>query len=199
MKRSGLFIPTLAVLAYTSVIAHGGIARTGYDATTPRQDGTRVHSASHDRDASFDWTSNRLPGEPNEWQLADTLPPTTDDEPTDESSLGTPQVLTRTPSSLLLGLTALAGVGLYHAGQSIRRVQAPLVADWYHTGGPQQIGHATPLDLDTLDLPPCVLDPLAHVPDCTTRFAFEADLRIPSEDLPHTTAPRGPPAISSFR
>lgn len=100
------------------------------------------------------------------------------------------------PSSLALGLTALAGLGIYQAGRKIHFSRLP---EWYHTGGPQQIGHATPLELDRVQLPVCVLDePTPHVP-CIVRFAFEAVVLIPLDHNPLATAPRAPPSISSIR
>ncbi len=105
--------------------------------------------------------------------------------------------LPEAPSSLVLGLTALAGLGLYHAGQTIRKVQFAPAPDWYHTGGPQQIGHATPLDLDSWDLPLCVLDEVTPEIPQIIRFREGAVLESPLNRLPVATAPRAPPLFSS--
>lgn len=99
------------------------------------------------------------------------------------------------PSSFALGLTALAGLGLYQAG---RRVQLARLPEWYHTGGPQQVGYATPLAIDSWELSGCsfaVPQPVIH--RCVG-FAVEAMGLTPREVQPHVTAPRGPPAISSI-
>lgn len=99
------------------------------------------------------------------------------------------------PSSLWLGLTALASFGLYHASQSIRRAHVPLMAEWYHTGGPEQIGHATPLDLDTRDLPACALDCFAPQVYRTPLLHLEI-LAVPILEIPHlATSPRAPPLL----
>lgn len=204
MKLGSSLISIAAFVASAVVAAHAGIAHDDIAAETLRTaavDVARTGVGAAGEPAGFDWATTRLPGERGAWPLSIAFPSpvSVDAQVPDDSTVATPQVLSRMPSSLLLGLTALAGMGLYHAGQSIRRVQGPLVAEWYHTGGPQQIGHATPLDLDTLDLPPCVLDPLVPQVESTTRFVPEAVLRIPFDILPLATAPRAPPAISSHR
>jgi hypothetical protein len=52
------------------------------------------------------------------------------------------------PSSLALALTAFATIGLLQTGRALSRVHLHgVVPEWYHTGGPAQVGHATPLDL----------------------------------------------------
>ena len=53
------------------------------------------------------------------------------------------------PSSAALALCALATLGAYQGGRSLRRVHfVGGVPEWYHYGGPAQVGHATPLDLE---------------------------------------------------
>jgi hypothetical protein len=53
------------------------------------------------------------------------------------------------PGSLALALSALASLGLFQAGRALTRVELiGFVPEWYHTGGPVQVGYATPLDLD---------------------------------------------------
>lgn len=96
------------------------------------------------------------------------------------------------PSSLALGLTALAGLGAFQAGRSLRRLSWSQLPDWYHTDAPQ-VGHATPLDLDNWDLPPCLLDEPIHLPSTTIAFASEVVACWPSDLIPPLAAPRGPP------
>lgn len=59
------------------------------------------------------------------------------------------------PGSLQLVLSAMLSAGAWQLTRSAKHASfnAP---DWYHTGGPYQIGHATPYDLAgaTLDLCP---------------------------------------------
>lgn len=117
--------------------------------------------------------------------------------PQDESS---PDVvlheLPPAPSSLTLGLTALAGLGLYQAGRSIRKFSISALPEWYHTGGPQQVGYATPLDIEKWDIPACVLDVPAGSTAKLIRFVIEEADVIPDFHIPLCAAPRGPPRIS---
>jgi hypothetical protein len=57
------------------------------------------------------------------------------------------------PSGLALGLSASASLGAYGAGRSLRKLHFAALPEWYHTGGPAQVGHATPLDLGSAALP----------------------------------------------
>ena len=55
------------------------------------------------------------------------------------------------PSSGNLALVALASIGVYQAGRSLRKLNFAAMGhlpDWYHTGARSQIGNATPLPLD---------------------------------------------------
>jgi len=108
------------------------------------------------------------------------------------------QQLPEPPSSLMLGLTALAGLGLCHAGQTICKVHLPPVPNGYHAGGPQFVGHATPLDLDSWDLPRCVFDEAASEVPQVSRFRVEAGFATPLQRLPLAAAPRAPPLFSSL-
>ncbi len=115
------------------------------------------------------------------------------------ASAGTLHELPPAPSSLSLGLTALAGLGLYQAGRSVRKLHLSNLPEWYHTGGPAQVGHATPLDLDidTSALPLCVHATPTPCRPHLIRFVDEAVLPKPFECIPLAVAPRGPPQISS--
>lgn len=43
---------------------------------------------------------------------------------------------------------AFGSMGAWQFGRSARKVHFGAAPDWYHTGGPHQIGHTTPFDLD---------------------------------------------------
>lgn len=51
-------------------------------------------------------------------------------------------------NSLSLFVIAIASFGAYGGVRSIKRVGANYAPDWYHTGGPQQIGYSTVFDLE---------------------------------------------------
>ncbi len=65
----------------------------------------------------------------------------------DDPIARTEQELPPAPSSLKLALGALASLGAYWLGRHTRPHVAAL-PDWYHSGGPVQVRHATPLSLD---------------------------------------------------
>ena len=99
------------------------------------------------------------------------------------------------PSSLALALSAFATAGLYRVGRNIGRLHFSNLPEWYHTGGPPQIGYATPLQLNQAALPTCFLGSLA--PARTWRH-MPPDPGPPHDALfrwlPST--PRPPPAFS---
>ena len=60
--------------------------------------------------------------------------------------------------SLGLYLSAMLSLGGWHLVRSCRHLHLSNVPDWYHTGGPVQVGHATPFDLDFNSLSLCLFD-----------------------------------------
>jgi hypothetical protein len=102
-----------------------------------------------------------------------------------------------TPGSLALALGTLASIGLIQAGRSIYRVQlVGFVPEWYHTGGPTQIGYATPIDLELTAL---IADPLA-VPglgaEAVSRYSPPDDDLAPQRRWVAPWWARGPPPLS---
>ncbi len=105
------------------------------------------------------------------------------------------------PSSLALGLTALAGLSLYQVRQALRRGQLAAPAEWYHTGGPQQIGHTTPFDPDrndTQQLPACLFDEVVATVGVVPSYSRGPDRVLAGVLLALASAPRGPPVFSRF-
>ncbi len=192
-----------------AIVAHGAlsacIACAGWapgelparDATSTQAAGTPQRAAADAATTAAEWARTLSPAPASPDWLASTRPAPIADfaapvPPSDNAE--TIQQLPPAPSSLALGLTALAGLGLYQAGRKVHWSRLP---DWYHTGGPQQIGHATPLDLDRVPLPVCVFEtPTPHVAPIL-RFALEAVVPIPQAFTPLARAPRAPPLFSS--
>jgi len=58
------------------------------------------------------------------------------------------RVLTGGPGSVALFLSALSGLGVWQLGRSARKFNLASVPDWYHTGGPIQVGHVTAINPD---------------------------------------------------
>lgn len=121
--------------------------------------------------------------------------------PADASRAGDSiQQLPATPDSTLLLIWGLASIGLYHAGRSARHIHFDRAPDWYHSGAPQQIGHAYALSLDDLGAQ-AIWAPSANAgrarpaplplqaPGLATR------LRLNHFSVP-TLGPRAPPAFS---
>ncbi len=106
-----------------------------------------------------------------------------------------PTELPAAPSSALLGLSALAGLGVWRLGRGAARLQWGAAPDWYHAGAPPQIGHVTCFELQ-FDLGPALaafLTP-ADAPQASEHFLPQAQ-RLPRlQPLPRILAPRGPPA-----
>ncbi len=97
---------------------------------------------------------------------------------------------------VLSGLLTLIGVG---AARSVRHMHLAALPAWYHTGAPDQIGHAVPYDLGQVVLVcwyDCSL--LSVVPQPVFRgHPREFDTRSPSQSFLTLVAPRGPPSAHS--
>ena len=106
------------------------------------------------------------------------------------------------PSSATLFLSALAGFGAWHLGRSARKFHLiSHLPEWYHTGGPVQVGHATPLDLEfsLSAMPLCQFDTPIVVGVRQTAVWW---LRYEPSEILHPqfiltlSDPRGPPVLS---
>ena len=108
--------------------------------------------------------------------------------------------LTGRPDSSSLCLYALMSLGLCSAPHWVRRLSLGFTQEWYHEGGPFQIGHShavTPESLCSLQV--CFLappdDPAEHL---TPQHRFRTILSLwrKSQFTPTVLAPRGPPNMS---
>jgi hypothetical protein len=97
------------------------------------------------------------------------------------------------PSSLSLVLSALVTLGAYQGGRSFKRLHLGSAPDWYHTGGPTQIGHVTLFDLEFGALPLCVFDQPVALPAFAYRVPRELASRLRGQHLLIIESPRGPP------
>ncbi len=105
------------------------------------------------------------------------------------------------PNSATLCLWALGGLGLWHLSRNSRRLQvAWQMPDWYHTGGPQQIGHATPWNpFGSGVCAESVLDlPLGLKPAAVPMRGVQCDPLRPSSRPIVPAEPRGPPVAPAF-
>jgi len=107
------------------------------------------------------------------------------------------QELPPAPSSLALVLSALASLGAYQGARSLKRLHLSFTPDWYHTGGPLQVGHATPLQLefDHAALAICTFDEPVARPAFAYRIPREHRSRLQPQFLLVIESPRGPPLL----
>jgi hypothetical protein len=104
------------------------------------------------------------------------------------------------PDSSRLCLYALMGLGLCAAPHWARRLSFGFAPEWYHQGGPFQIGHsyaATPESLCSLQV--CLLArPDDRAEDSQPQYRLGAILFLwrKSQFTPAILAPRGPPNMS---
>ncbi len=63
-----------------------------------------------------------------------------------------PQILTDRQNSLTLCLYALLGLGLCRSAPLVKRLHLGYLPDWYHSGGPSQIGHSFAISPDCLSV-----------------------------------------------
>jgi hypothetical protein len=103
------------------------------------------------------------------------------------------------PDSSALFLWALGGLGAWQLGRYTRKWHLSALPEWYHTGGPVQVGHAQRLDLEriTLDVP-LWYDSLAAIQASAGPILRLPDVPPRPRGLarPLAAAPRGPPWLS---
>ena len=109
-------------------------------------------------------------------------------------------ILTDRQESLTLCLYALLGLGLCRSAPLVKRLHLGGIPDWYHSGGPSQIGHSFAISPDCLTAAPevCFLQRAGETEDVTPQYlsgAIAALLRK-SQFTPTTLACRGPPRMS---
>jgi hypothetical protein len=101
------------------------------------------------------------------------------------------------PDSSSLCLYALMGLGLCSAPHWVRRLSLGFIPEWYHEGGPFQIGHshaATPESLGTLQV--CFLvPPDNHAEHLIPQYRLRTipSLGRKSQFIPSVITSRGPP------
>lgn len=103
-------------------------------------------------------------------------------------------------NSACLCLYALLGLGLCRSVPLVRKLSCGVIPDWYHHGGPFQIGHSHAVGPDCL----CSVMVVCFIqPDCTARdflpqyyWGTIASLLRKSLFTPNVLASRGPPSVS---
>jgi hypothetical protein len=111
------------------------------------------------------------------------------------------QGLTDGSDSFDLCLFALLGLGVCHSGHWVRKSSLGFVPDWYHNGGPFQIGHSLAVSPEILCPAPvyCFVQPDSAGQDALalSRPSATTALGRTSQFTPTVLAARGPPARNS--
>ncbi len=101
-------------------------------------------------------------------------------------------------SSFSLCLSALVSLGLYSSIRSVKKLSFGIIPQWYHNGGPCQIGHSIAIHPDSVCAIPvcCFVQPVHVVADVAEelRFGIVESLCRTSQFTPDLLAARGPPA-----
>jgi len=117
--------------------------------------------------------------------------------PTPDADEPAPAVISspsRSGSASLL-LCAFGSMCAWRVTQSARKLHLGLVPEWYHTGGPSQIGQAVPAGLDFAALPVAHFDQPAGQSPLLWRLPRISHSRCQPQWHPTTGAPRAPPHL----
>ena len=108
--------------------------------------------------------------------------------------------LTGGPGSFALCLYALIGLGLYQAAPWVKKIPFQFIPEWYHDGGPFQIGHSHAVMPETLYPTPacCFLQPACMVESNIQKYSQRTVISLwrKSQFTPDVIASRGPPSNS---
>jgi hypothetical protein len=110
------------------------------------------------------------------------------------------QNLTNGPDSLNLCLSALICLGLCSSAHVVKKLSFNFVPEWYHNGGPFQIGHSHAITPESLCITPvcCFFQPVCMVEDSFTQYRLRTVVSLwrKSQFTPDVIASRGPPLLS---
>jgi hypothetical protein len=111
-----------------------------------------------------------------------------------------PQALTDGVSSLSLCLSALMGLGLCGSLHWFKRLHVGFIPDWYHDGGPFQVGHSHAVTPNALCTVPayCFIQPDFKASDTIPHYRLGTIMSLwrMSQFTPNILASRGPPITS---
>jgi len=111
-----------------------------------------------------------------------------------------PPTLTDGLSSFSLCLYALMGLGLVRSAPWVKRLSLGSIPEWYHDGGPFQIGHSHAVTANNLSLTAvcCFIQPACVVEDLIPQYRLGTVVSIwrESQFTFAVLASRGPPVLS---
>jgi len=105
-------------------------------------------------------------------------------------------ILTDGAGSFSLCLYALLGLGLCGSGQWLKKISIGCIPEWYHDGGPYQIGHSFAIGPESICYASaCFIQPEYTAEDISTEYykGIIAPLLRKSLFTPNVLDPRGPP------
>ncbi len=109
-------------------------------------------------------------------------------------------ILTDRQNSLTLCLYALFGLGLCRSAPFVKKLHFRCIPDWYHSGGPAQIGHSFAISPDCRISTPvfCFIQPAGERENVALQYfsGTIAALLSKSQFTPTSLASRGPPRMS---
>jgi len=105
--------------------------------------------------------------------------------------------LTGEPGSCSLCLYALMGLSLCSAPHWVRKLSLGHIPEWYHDGGPFQIGHSFAISSESLYPVPvcCFVQPVGTIYHLIPQYRFRTIVSFwrKSQFTPEVIASRGPP------
>ena len=105
--------------------------------------------------------------------------------------------LTNEPGSYSLCLYALIGLGLCNSVHWVKKISLGFIPEWYHDGGPFQIGHSYAVTPESLYPAPayCFIQPVWAVEDSLPQYRLRTIVSSwrKSQFTPDVIASRGPP------
>ena len=116
------------------------------------------------------------------------------------SDIQHPITLTNGSGSLNLCLSALIGLGLCSSAHWVKRLSFGFVPEWYHNGGPFQIGHSYAVTPESLYPVPvcCFVQPVRMVERLIPQYRLGTVVSLwwKSQFTSSVIAARGPPNMS---
>ena len=116
------------------------------------------------------------------------------------SEIQPPKIFTNRLGSFNLYLSALISIGLCSSVHWMKKHSFGFIPEWYHSGGPHQIGHSFAMTPDFLRTAPvcCFIQPVYTVEDSIPQYRLRTVVSLwrKSQFTPTILASRGPPNIS---
>ncbi len=185
----------------------GLLVTTGvYADMTPvsQSDAKRVQSSNACRLAELQYTNLSSPYNPPSvteldlWSVE--FLPEANADVSQTSEIQHPLSLTNGQGSFNLCLSALIGLGLCSSTHWVKRLSFGFVPEWYHNGGPFQIGHSFAITPESLCPVPvyCFIQLVCMVEDSLPQYRLRTVVSLwrKSQFTPSVLVPRGPPNMS---